>query len=46
MKFPPEWIPTFIGVGILLLVGYFLLFLDWLDERRNKKKSNPTKTEV
>lgn len=41
MKFPPEWIPTFIEVGILLLVGYVLLFLDWLAD---EKKSGASKT--
>lgn len=46
MKFPPEWIPTFVGAGILALIGYGLLFLDWLEDRRNRKKSGPSKSEV
>lgn len=44
MKFPPEWIPTFVGAGILGIVGYTLLFLDWLEARR-KKKSGSSKPE-
>ena len=38
--FPPEWIPTFVGAGILGVVGYGLLFYTWFTERRRAKKAD------
>ncbi len=38
---PREWVPTFVGAGIIVLVGYSLLFLDWLEDRRKKKSGSP-----
>jgi hypothetical protein len=45
MRLPPEWIPTFVGAGILAVAGYGLLFVSWFNERRRAKKSNASRTQ-
>ncbi len=43
---PREWIPTFAGMGFLVLAGYGILFYTWFTERRRAKKAEVPKPGV